>query len=73
MDTKRGRVSCGSPAFLLRLARALANGGGADRGAGAAPLHLQDAVSEDVYDLRLAPVRDPLALRPVQVDVPVQP
>jgi thiol-disulfide isomerase/thioredoxin len=36
-------------------------------------LDLQDAVSEDVQDLRPAPVRDPTHFGPVQVDVAVQP
>src|SRR5215216_2248197 len=36
-------------------------------------LQLQDPVPEDVYDLGLAPARDSLHLRPVEVHVPVQP
>src|ERR671916_182271 len=36
-------------------------------------LDLQDAVPEDVQDLRLAPAGDPAPLGPVQVDVAVQP
>src|SRR5918992_5437412 len=36
-------------------------------------LHLDDPVAEDVYNLRVAPARDPPSLRPVQVDVAVQP
>src|SRR5918999_5135792 len=36
-------------------------------------LQLQDPVPEDVYDLGLSSVRDPLSFRPVEVHVPVHP
>src|ERR687885_2591362 len=36
-------------------------------------LELQDPVPEDVYDLGIAPARDPVHLRSVEVHVPVQP
>src|SRR5215204_6459621 len=36
-------------------------------------LHLDDPVSEDVHDLGLTPAHHPLALRPVEMDVSVQP
>src|SRR5918998_5342618 len=36
-------------------------------------LQLQDPVPEDVYDLGLSSVRDPLSFRPMEVHVPVQP
>src|SRR4028119_2239654 len=36
-------------------------------------LHLQNTVAEHVDDLRIAPVWDPLLVRAVKVDVPVQP
>jgi hypothetical protein len=36
-------------------------------------LHIDDSVSEDVHDFCLASTHDPLALRPVEMDVPVQP
>src|SRR4028119_1670964 len=36
-------------------------------------LHIQNTVAEHVDDLRIAPVWDPLLVRAVKVDVPVQP
>jgi hypothetical protein len=36
-------------------------------------LHIDDSVSEDVHDFCLASTHNPLALRPVEMDVPVQP